>query len=89
VLLASEPDTANPDHDLFVVQFARDPASGSLVLNLQGFSANGTGAAVLYFQDVILPSLSTFTSAYYVGEWTDADGDHAPDVGEITLVTSG
>lgn len=76
-------------HDFFAVQFMRDAASGSLVLNFQGFWLSGTVAARLFIIDGMLPSLSTFDEAFYVYEWTDANADKLPDLGEIELRASG
>jgi hypothetical protein len=88
--VVSAPYSADHDsHDFFVIQFIREPSSGSLILNAQGFWQTGTTAAAFYFKQAMLPALSTFNNAWYVYEWTDADADQAPDLNEITLVDSG
>jgi hypothetical protein len=79
----------NLSHDFFVIQFMRDPASGSLVLNVQGFWLSGTTAASFFMVNGVLPALSSFDKAWYAYEWTDANGDLAPDLNEITLKASG
>jgi hypothetical protein len=76
-------------HDFFIVQFMHDPASGSLVLNAQGLWLSGTVAAAYQVTNVVLPDLASFNKAWYAYEWTDANGDKAPDANEITLVASG
>jgi hypothetical protein len=76
-------------HDFFLIQFMRDSASGSLVLNAQGFWLSGTVAATYQVTNAVLPNLATFNKAWYVYEWTDADNDKAPDAGEIVLTASG
>ena len=89
-LIASELiSNATEDHDLFVVQFMREPTSGSLVLNAYGFTVGGTAAATLYFQNALAPSLAAATKSWYVGEWTDQNSNHTPDAIEITLIASG
>ncbi len=82
-------DESNDDHDFFVIQFLRDPTSGSIILNVQGFWASGTLAAGYFFENGMLPALSTFDKAWYIYEWTDKDGDKAPDLNEIVPVASG
>ncbi|HEY2409561.1 MAG TPA: hypothetical protein VGI10_26335 [Polyangiaceae bacterium] len=90
-LLASEPYNLMPDpnHDIFVIQFVRDAASGTLLLNIQGFWATGTDAGALYFENVMLPSLATYTKPYYVGEWQNVGTDMpiVVDLSEISLIT--
>jgi len=76
-------------HDFFIVQFTRDPASGSLILNVQGFWLSGTVAGAYQVIHGLLPELSKQDKAWYAYEWTDQDGDKAPDLNEIRLVDSG
>jgi hypothetical protein len=80
------------DHDTqddFIIQFSRDPASGSLVLNLQGFWLSGTVAAAYQVTNAFLPQLATLDNAWYAYTWKDKNGDLAPDADEMTLVDSG
>jgi hypothetical protein len=79
----------NESHDFFAIQFMRDPQSGSLVLNAQGFWLSGTNAASFLLLNGILPNIASYDEAWYVYEWTDADADKAPDLNEIELVDSG
>ena len=76
-------------HDLFIVQFMRDPISGSLALNVQGFWLSGTVAAAYQVINGTLPVLEQQDQAWYAYEWTDLDGDKAPDLNEIHLLDSG
>jgi hypothetical protein len=89
-LIASEliADVSN-SHDLFALQFMREPSSGSLLLNAYGFSIGGTAAATLYFQQILAPNLASATKGWYVGEWTDKNADQKPDVDELTNLASG
>jgi len=75
--------------DAFIIQFMRDPDSGSLVLNAQGLYLSGTVAAAHQLTRGLLPELSAQDQAWYAYRWTDADGDKAPDTEEIVLVDSG
>jgi len=76
-------------HDFFIIQFMRDPASGSLVLNVQGLWLSGTLAGVYQLTHGLLPELKQQNQAWYAYEWTDLDGDKEPDSNEIQLVDSG
>jgi stigma-specific protein Stig1 len=76
-------------HDIFIIQFMRDPDSGSLVLNAQGFWLSGTVAAAYQLNNTLLPELTAQDKAWYAYDWTDKDGDKAPDADEIELLTSG
>jgi hypothetical protein len=79
----------NVSHDFFAIQFMRDPQSGSLVLNAQGFWLSGTTAASYFMLNGILPNIASYDEAWYVYEWTDANGDMAPSLDEIVLRASG
>jgi len=89
VVVTRQTTEDNTMHDFFVIQLMRDPTSGSLVLNAEGFWESGTVAAAYFFANGILPNLNTFDKSWYVYEWTDKDGDLAPDVDEMKLVSSG
>jgi len=89
-VVASLPIAGDHDsHDFFLIQFMRDAASGSLVLNAQGFWLSGTIAAAFQLREGMLPTLSTFDQAWYVYEWTDMNDDKLPDLNEISLKLSG
>jgi hypothetical protein len=83
--LASDHDS----HDYFIIQFMHDAKSGSLALNAQGLWLSGTTASAFQLEHGILPNLADMTKAWYAYEWTDADGDKAPDLDEIVEVASG
>jgi hypothetical protein len=70
---------ANATHDIILFQVIRDPATGTLVFNVAGFNQSGTAAGAWYFQNVMVPSIATFTKAWYVYEWTDGGGNQMPD----------
>jgi hypothetical protein len=76
-------------HVIFIIQFMRDPDSGSLILNAQGVWLAGTVAAAYYLNSEVLPDLAAQDKAWYAYEWTDRNGDKAPDADEIELLTSG
>lgn len=89
-VVARDTNTTDIDsHDFFALQFMRDPASGSLVLNFQGFWLSGSQAAAFFMLNGVLPNLASFDQAWYVYEWTDADGDREPDLDEIQRQASG
>jgi hypothetical protein len=89
-VVASLPIAGDHDsHDIFIIQFMRDPASGSLILNEQGFWLSGTVAGAYQLSHGLLPELDRQTKAWYAYEWTDLDGDRAPDLDEIQLLKSG
>jgi hypothetical protein len=89
-LIASEQIADVSDsHDLFAVQFIREPNSNSLILNAYGFTIGGTAAATYYFTEVIAPNLATTDKAWFVGDWTDKDADQQPDLDELTIISSG
>jgi len=89
-VVASLPLAGDHDsHDIFIIQFMRDPASGSLVLNEQGFWLSGTVAGAYQLSHGLLPALEQQDQAWYAYEWTDLDGDRAPDLNEIQLLASG
>ena len=81
--------SATDSHDYFVIQMARDPATGTTTAMAYGFFDPGTRAAAWYFANVLMPSLSTFSASWYVFEWTDMDGDEAPEASEISKVDGG
>jgi hypothetical protein len=89
VVVSLPVDGEHLQHDFFIVQFSRDPDSGSLVLNAQGFWLSGTVAAAYLLTNQALPNVATYTEGWYAYEWTDADNDKLPDLGEIALVDSG
>jgi hypothetical protein len=89
-LVASMPIAGDHDsRDIFIIQFMRDPDSGSLILNAQGFWLSGTVAAAYYLTNGLLPQLDQQDQAWYAYEWADQDGDRAPDLNEFVRLDSG
>lgn len=79
-------------NDLFVVELAIDPASGTLALVSYGLCSpgNGTQAAAWYWANVMLPNRAAYTDGWYIYEWTDANGNTTPDINDTwTRITSG
>lgn len=77
-------------HDYFVLELSVEPMSGSLCFFGFGFGAPGTTAAGFYFQNDVMPMLSTYGDAWYLYEWTDTDTSGAPSAGDtFTLVDHG
>lgn len=78
------------DHDFLVIQAVRDPSTGTLILVAYGLDAAGTTAAGWYFANVMLPSLTSYTNAWYVYEWMDTVDDNMPtNATEFQLIQSG
>jgi hypothetical protein len=69
-------------HDMIVIQVGRERTTGTLALLLYGFHPNGTLAAAWHFAHVMAPDLASYTDAYYVYDWTDANGDQVPNEGD-------
>lgn len=89
-VLSVDATTLDASHDLALIQIAREPQSGTVVLNAYGYYETGTKAGAFYFANQLAPSLATDANAYYVILWTDGNGDLLPDVGDtFQLVGSG
>jgi hypothetical protein len=74
--------------DMFIVEnFADD--SGNAVFVIYGYGWKGSFAGGEYFKSIIYPNIDSYTHAYYIFNWVDANGDSFPDINEITQVTSG
>lgn len=67
-------------HDYFVVELATEPDFGALALIVYGFEGMGTRAGTWWFTNRVLPGEDPLR--WYVGEWTDTDGDGAPSNGD-------
>lgn len=76
-------------HDYFYVQLSVEPKSGTLCFSSVGMGGPGTVAAGYYVSQVMIPSLSSYTSSWYVYVWTDKNNDFLPTVNEITPVMAG
>jgi hypothetical protein len=90
IALAANATDLTSHHDYFVLELSVEPMSGTLCFFGYGFLAPGTIAAGYYVQNSLLPTLSTFTDAWYAYEWTDVDNDGAPSAGDtFTLIAHG
>lgn len=77
-------------HDYFILELAVEPQSGTLCLFGQGILAAGTVAAGYWGSQMVVPNNATYTSPWYVYEWTDTNGDGTPDQGDtFDLVAQG
>jgi hypothetical protein len=82
-------------HDFFVVYVAKDFTSGTFSLVIYGVDFAGTRAGAFYFANVMLPSIvaadvTTFTEAWYLYEWTMADGGAGPSLADtFTQIAAG
>jgi stigma-specific protein Stig1 len=84
----------NAGHDFFTVYVVKDPISGTFSLVVYGINSPGTRAGAYYFANVMLPNVvgdvATFTQAWYLYEWTMADGGAGPSMADtFTLLDSG
>ena len=89
--LVSAPFTnLTSSHDYFVLELSVEPVSGSLCFFAFGFGAPGTLAAGFYFQNDVMPNLSTYSDVWYLYEWTDTDASGDPSAGDtFSLVAHG
>lgn len=76
-------------HDFALLELSRDPVSGTLVLVVSGFNANGTAAGAWYFANVMMPTIADFSASFYVFEWTDTGAPGADSADEFALLASG
>lgn len=84
--------TAGAQNDVFLVELAIDPASGTLALLAYGLCSpgNGTQAAAWYWANVMLPQRTAYTDSWYIYEWTDTNGDGRPQITDtFTRLASG
>ena len=83
-------------HDRFVIEVMVHPESGRHVIIIYGIEWKGTYAGALWFRwgstggAPFSPRYIPYRdNAYYIGAWSDADGDNFVDLNEITIVASG
>ncbi len=85
----------NATHDFFVVYVVKEPISGTFSLVVYGVNSPGTRAGAFYLANVILPDIvgadvPAFTEAWYLYEWTMADGGAGPSLADtFTRIDSG
>jgi hypothetical protein len=76
--------------DYFAFEVSVEPKSGTLCFFGYGMLVPGTQAAAYYFQNRVVPHLTTFTDAWYVVQWTDTDNNGVPSAGDkFTPVSQG
>ncbi|MGH7439513.1 MAG: hypothetical protein ACRENE_27810 [Polyangiaceae bacterium] len=77
-------------HDYFFLQVAVEPMTGTLEFMGVGILGPGTQAAGYYASAVVLPNYASYTDAWYVYDWTDANNDGTANAGDtFTLVAQG
>ena len=69
--------TGGAHSDVFVIELAIDPTSGTLALVTYGLCSpgNGTQAAAWYWANVMLPNRAAYPDSWYIYEWTDTNSD--------------
>lgn len=74
--------TQGQQNDVFLIELATDPASGTLALIGYGLCSpgNGTQAAAWYWANVMLPNRASYPDSWYLYEWTDTNGNTLPDL---------
>lgn len=90
--LLADGGTAGAQNDVFLVELAIDPASGTLALISYGLCSpgNGTAASAWYWANVMLPNRMAYTDSWYIYEWTDTNGNGQPDIADtFTRLASG
>jgi hypothetical protein len=60
----------NTTHDIVLIEFVRDPLSGTPVFIAFGQEAESTAAAASYVAHQIIPNKSQYDKGWYVYEWT-------------------
>ena len=93
VVVASAPYSATPTNtDYFLVELATDPVSGSLCLDVQGMSAQGTAAGAYYVANHLFGNGAFLGNAqsWFVYYWASANGGGVlSDADTFTFVASG
>jgi hypothetical protein len=81
--------TTDSSNDFLLFQVVEEPVGGTVALSAQGFGSNGTGAAALYFEQVIGPAIHDDTSTWSVWQWSDSDLTPGPSQADsYTLIES-
>ena len=93
VVLVSAPYSPTPTNtDYFLVELATDPVSGSLCLDVQGMSAQGTAAGAYYVANHLLGNgaFRSNTNSWLIYYWASADdGGVLSDADTFTLAAFG
>lgn len=76
--------------DTFLLEYFTD-ANNNKVFVIYGFGWKGTYVGGVFFKTFVLPSIASFTHAWYIYQWTDLNGNGLPDPYEVntTPVNSG
>ncbi|RLG51722.1 MAG: hypothetical protein DRN99_08285 [Thermoproteota archaeon] len=83
-------DIGEAGYDIFVMMYFTD-SQGRHVLVVYGYGWQGTFAAALYFDKVVWPSISSYTSSWYVVKWVDNGNMRVdePGVDQYEIVAQG
>lgn len=80
VLVTRLQSWCTPNRDVFVVELATDPISGTLALVSYGLcSGDGTQTGAWYWANVMLPNRNQYTDSWYLYEWTDTNTNGQAD----------
>jgi len=69
----------NANHDMAVIQVAREPKSQTLIVNVYGYGATGTQVGAFYFAQTLSSGLTSNPHIWYVIEWHDTNLNGKPD----------
>ncbi len=83
-VLVTRPDTyctTASTQDVFLVELATDPSSGTLALIAYGLCGGGYGtrSAAWYWANQMLPNRASYPNSWYIYEWTDQNANAQPD----------
>jgi hypothetical protein len=85
-LVIAQVSDLGPHHDLFFLELAVEPQSGTLCFFGAGVLAPGTLAAAYYGSTQVVPGRAGDAHSWYVVEWTDTNGDGAANAGDVFAV---
>ncbi|MBS1124004.1 MAG: hypothetical protein H6Q90_6232 [Deltaproteobacteria bacterium] len=73
-------------HDYALVMVVAEPIGGGRTLSASGMAGNGTRAAGYWFANEVAPTIAANELGWTLVEWTNADGDPGPTVGDTFVV---
>jgi hypothetical protein len=73
-------------HDVALIMIVVEAASGSDYLVMYGVNEYGTQAAGYYVTNMIAPSIRTNPKQWYLLDWTDNNGNFAPDAADTYAI---
>lgn len=83
VLVTELATWCNPSRDVFVVELASDPTSGTLVLMTYGLcSGAGTATGAWYWANTMLPNRMMYTNSWYIYQWDDTNPNGTADMND-------